>query len=1376
MLGMLAGMIIGAALVALLAGGTIASGGLLAAAIVGGAVAGGGLAGEKIAQGISTIMHISGIVTGNILMPTSSDVNIGYLPAARAKIDGGPCNGLFAVNHFPMPMSLIAQGSDSVNINYLPAARVGDKLVCAADIQKGEDTVIIGGGTKTVLPIFDTEAIMHNILVAVGLLSAVVGLGALAIGVVTGAVCVSTAIGGLAVAGATMLASQAAQKIGDMIGPGWGDVFSGVTDFAGIAVGLRVMAGEPVDVVTGEVCVKALDFELPGNLPIRLERAYASSLNQESWLGPNWCFTWGQSVIDTGAGVVHYVPGDGRRIPFDLNRVDQYGWVRNPTVDKVRLRSVERGFEVSNEQNHRLRFEYLRGKEWLLSSIEDQNGNTIRFHYDDEGALRGVMHTGGYRLHVDGSATRITSIALEQSDGSLSVLVRYEYDAAGCLSGIDNGSGKLLQYEYNESARITRWADRESTWYEYNYDKHGRAVEAIGPGGMYHYQFIYDPVGRATTAIDSYSAVTLFRYNHQGRVVEQRDPLGGVTLTEWDDRGNKLSEIDPESRRVEYIYDAEGNLIARSDGLARATRFDYNPAGLPVVLVDAAGKRWLRKYDSRNNLIEAGLEGTAPWRYERDESGNLIRVIDPSGLSRQFTYNKAGLPLTVSDWAGNVSRYQRDEFGRVVSETDPLDSQTSFVYNRLNRLAGVTLPDGAQLEWEYDLEGNLSRRIGPDGSAYSYERGAFDLLRTVTRPTGSRLHFHHDHEGRLTDVENESGEHWSYQHDLAGRVIAEQDFTGRIQKYEYDRSGLCVERTNGRGQAITIEYDKAGQLIRKKSPDGFTDFDYDVRGLIIAATNDYVSVEFSRDDYGRVTQDRQGNHAVESWYDERGLKTRRRTTSGNELEWVYDANRHVSRVELPGDQWLAFSRDAVGRDVERRMRGGFLLRQQYDPADRLTSQWAGLEAGASRSAMAVAERQYSYDPNGNPDQISDPQWGASRYSYDRDGRIERAIREDGRSEEFRYDPSGNITEAAIRLSHPDRGERLAARIQTRFLSKGGRLQQDGKRRYFYDEDGQVTERHDEGRVWRYTWSAEGRLRSVITPSGDTWTYDYDAFGRRVRKKGPRATTIYVWDGAVVAEELHQSNSGLKTAGWVFEQDTFRPVAKIEGEKTYACVTDQVGTPRELVSADGRLAWSADLTVWGSVAELRGGESDCAIRFQGQWYDEETGLCYNWNRYYEPETGRYISPDPIGIFGGTLPYGYVHNPLWWVDPYGLGGDPATSTHIHYVGVDQATGKPYSGYASMPGVHSGEEVLSYRYSGDFSRFQTRPDVVYEGYGSDAKAIARGLEQRDFEKFGGLDGTANKQSPVGPRNARADDYLKAADEFKAEQSKGASAVCKG
>jgi hypothetical protein len=140
---------------------------------------------------------------------------------------------------------------------------------------------------------------------------------------------------------------------------------------------------------------------------------------------------------------------------------------------------------------------------------------------------------------------------------------------------------------------------------------------------------------------------------------------------------------------------------------------------------------------------------------------------------------------------------------------------------------------------------------------------------------------------------------------------------------------------------------------------------------------------------------------------------------------------------------------------------------------------------------------------------------------------------------------------------------------------------------------------------------------------------------------------------------------------------------------------------------------------------------------------------------------YLSQDPIGLAGGSKLYGYVHDTNMWVDVLGLSGNPETATHITYVGIDKKTGKPYVGYASMQGMQNPENVLKYRYENDFSRFETTPDIIYDGYGQTGKDTARGLEQRTFEKLGGLEGTANAQNPVGEGNVRRKEYLKAADE---------------
>ncbi|ECA8972393.1 hypothetical protein ETB55_19035 [Salmonella enterica subsp. enterica serovar Omuna] len=305
------------------------------------------------------------------------------------------------------------------------------------------------------------------------------------------------------------------------------------------------------------------------------------------------------------------------------------------------------------------------------------------------------------------------------------------------------------------------------------------------------------------------------------------------------------------------------------------------------------------------------------------------------------------------------------------------------------------------------------------------------------------------------------------------------------------------------------------------------------------------------------------------------------------------------------------------------------------------------------------------------------------------------------------------------------------------------------------------------------WNAQGQLTRVISSNTET-RYQYDALGRRISKAtyGRHTTgreqsrSTFVWEGFRLLQET--TWQGKRTYLYDAEQP-YTPVAGVTGRGEFRKIwyyhTDLTGTVQEVTAADGTLVWAGYQAGFG---ENRGDISNSGayfeqpLRMPGQYFDEETGLHYNLFRYYAPECGRFISQDPISIRGGLNLYRYAPNPLRWIDPLGLAGNPATATHITYQGIDAATGKPYVGYASMQGNQTAQDVLKYRYGNDFGRFDGQmPEILYDGYGQAGKDTARGLEQRTFENLGGLDGTANKQNPVGQGNARRSEYLNAADE---------------
>jgi RHS repeat-associated protein len=157
-------------------------------------------------------------------------------------------------------------------------------------------------------------------------------------------------------------------------------------------------------------------------------------------------------------------------------------------------------------------------------------------------------------------------------------------------------------------------------------------------------------------------------------------------------------------------------------------------------------------------------------------------------------------------------------------------------------------------------------------------------------------------------------------------------------------------------------------------------------------------------------------------------------------------------------------------------------------------------------------------------------------------------------------------------------------------------------------------------------------------------YTYDLLGRLTKEITPAGTLGYEYDPL--------SNLTTQTL-----PDGYAPLARVdqvegEGQKVYYFHTDQIGTPLELTDSEGKIVWQATYRSWGAVEQLPVSKVEQNLRFQGQYFDRETGLHYSLFRYYDPETGRFITQDPISLQGGYNLYEYAPNALTWIDPLGL----------------------------------------------------------------------------------------------------------------------------
>ena len=458
-------------------------------------------------------------------------------------------------------------------------------------------------------------------------------------------------------------------------------------------------------------------------------------------------------------------------------------------------------------------------------------------------------------------------------------------------------------------------------------------------------------------------------------------------------------------------------------------------------------------------------------------------------------------------------------------------------------------------------------------------------------------------------------------------------------------------------------------------------------------------------------------------YDFNGNRTATVLPDGRQINYLYYGSGHLHQISLDDEVITDIERDKLHREIYR-TQGKLASRYELDPLGRLKRQIATLndltEGGKGKTKVAAGytqtavKRSYGYDRTDNLTHSTDQRTGTTQFEYDKLGRITQAG-----NELFAFDPAHNILDIPTEKVKPyptpspvgegrGEGKTTAPLSDNRSAITDNRLKTYNGTTYYYDELGNLIHRElADGEVQNYFYDLHDQLvkAEIFKKDGtkETWTYSYDALGRRIGKgrlKNEEVSetsfphdlsgndlenqTRFVWDGSHLLQEIHPDG---KYTYIYADQDSYEPLAQVrdwtnrEGESKqeinyFHC--DQIGIPREMTDKDGNLLWFGNYTGWGRLKEETK-VTDSAyqpFRLQNQYADRETGLHYNFFRYYEPDAGRFVNQDPIGLYGGENLYWFAPNVQIWVDFLGLAKGAANPVVKAAIEVGKRAHKNYS----------------------------------------------------------------------------------------------------
>jgi RHS repeat-associated protein len=951
---------------------------------------------------------------------------------------------------------------------------------------------------------------------------------------------------------------------------------------------------------------------------------------------------------------------------------------------------------------------YRHDAEGRLLDVTHRNGEVVRrFGYDTQGLMHFHADAAGLECHYEwrGAGSGAHVARHWTNDGERYTVRGMPPPADDALALgqtlVVDQLGREFAWHWNADHQVTDYIDAMGQHWHAQYNAQRQLVAITEPGGAVT-RCAYDPMGLLASRTDALGrtrstgwtelglpwretlpdgSAWTYAYSDQGNLVRETDPLGQVTEYSYDRRGLPIATTDAKGGTHRMAWNACAQLVALTDCSGKTTRYAYDGWGHLQAVTDAAGQRTRLTHDAMGRLLSVSQPDNSHRSFRHDAAGRIVAATDALSGSTQFALGLRGQPQVRQDAEGRRIAWHCDSAQRLQSLVNENGLHFEFVRDAADRVVEERRVGGTRVQVAYDANG------WPVCITHVPGIGDEDLeLRDSAEPRRAarplRTELLRDAVGRLVEKRTAS-HHYRYRYDALDRLT-------EAVKLEVVQPGAGDELRALHRTAFA--YDKLGRLVGETAVDELT--------------GETHSLGHTHDELGNRTQTllpaMAGQQGVQRalnylYYGSGHLHQVNLSQQHGDAPAVHqlisdierdDLHREVARSQ--GALSTRFALDPLGRRAAAWCRAGS-LNTAFSPRDAAWRQAIDHSGTPQAHLLDGLMKEYSYDPVGELRQSRHSLQGATAHRYDATGRIEATARTGvagaagaagaggaagaANQERFAYDPAGNLLDAPI-------GGAASGAAPGYVRDNLVRVFED--KRYSYDGHGRLVRkragRHTEQ---RFEWDDESRLVAVHTtrrprtPEAITQVtrFDYDAMGRRVAKHDAFGSTRFVWEGMRLIEERR----GAQVVSYVYEPDGHVPMARLDAKAEPAQASavaqvfhfhnDPAGLPEELSSSEGNLCWRASYRTWGAtvaeqweVTALNGRPAasvDAApqaveqnLRFQGQYLDRDTGLHYNTFRFYDPDIGRFIQPDPIGLAGGFNLHGYAPNPIAWVDPWGL----------------------------------------------------------------------------------------------------------------------------